>query len=141
MNTISQKPVESSLSKSAIYVVANRTPEGQKITGAVASDIDYPFASLMTVLLLMFSFLTYYILFLAPTQRSQIQNSMKNSSQSWSWKNHQSHQKKRRKMPTQMLAKGQRAKKEEGKVEERMPKKLKVSSSKSTSVPKTRSCG
>lgn len=46
--------------------VANRTPEGQKITGAVASDIDYPFASLMTVLLLMFSFLTYYILFLAP---------------------------------------------------------------------------
>jgi outer membrane biosynthesis protein TonB len=47
--------------------VANRTPEGAKITGAIASDIDYPFASLMTVLLLMFSFLTYYILFLAPT--------------------------------------------------------------------------
>ena len=46
--------------------VANRTPEGQKITGAIASDIDYPFASLMSVLLLMFSFLTYYVLFLAP---------------------------------------------------------------------------
>jgi len=50
-----------------ITFVANRAPEGQKITGAIASDIDYPFASLMTVLLLMFSFLTYYILFLAPT--------------------------------------------------------------------------
>jgi outer membrane biosynthesis protein TonB len=49
-----------------ITFVANRAPEGQKITGAIASDIDYPFASLMTVLLLMFSFLTYYILFLAP---------------------------------------------------------------------------
>jgi len=46
--------------------VANRTPRGQKITGAIASDIDYPFASLMSVLLLMFSFLTYYVLFLAP---------------------------------------------------------------------------
>jgi outer membrane biosynthesis protein TonB len=50
-----------------VTFVANRAPEGQKITGAIASDIDYPFASLMTVLLLMFSFLTYYILFLAPT--------------------------------------------------------------------------
>ena len=50
-----------------ITFVANRAPEGQKITGAISSDIDYPFASLMTVLLLMFSFLTYYILFLAPT--------------------------------------------------------------------------
>ncbi len=51
----------------SVTFVANRAPEGQKITGAIASDIDYPFASLMTVLLLMFSFLTYYILFLAPT--------------------------------------------------------------------------
>lgn len=50
-----------------ITFVANRAPAGKKITGAISSDIDYPFASLMTVLLLMFSFLTYYILFLAPT--------------------------------------------------------------------------
>jgi outer membrane biosynthesis protein TonB len=54
------------LETGALTFVANRVPEAQKITGGVASDIDYPFASLMTVLLLLCSFLTYYILFIAP---------------------------------------------------------------------------
>ena len=54
------------LETGALTFVANRVPESQKITGGVASDIDYPFASLMTVLLLLCSFLTYYILFVAP---------------------------------------------------------------------------
>lgn len=46
--------------------VATRTPANQKIVGGVASDIDYPFMSMMTVLLLLCSFATYYVLYLTP---------------------------------------------------------------------------
>jgi hypothetical protein len=46
--------------------VATRTPANQKIAGGIASDIDYPFMSMMTVLLLLCSFATYYVLYLTP---------------------------------------------------------------------------
>lgn len=46
--------------------VATRTPANQKVAGGIASDIDYPFMSMMTVLLLLCSFATYYVLYLTP---------------------------------------------------------------------------